>query len=113
MGKGHGQVFVQVKSFRHYEDESFPNFAIVTDKLPGLQEKLSSDRDEEKVKNLKPVLEPFADAITRGLPLNQQDWNKSLQVSDRLALFKQGFVTEKEGLYYFTDKAKDLFQNEV
>jgi len=107
--KTYGYIFVKVKGFREYEGETFPNFGIVADKLPGMQEKLAVS-EKEKTRDMRPVLEPFKDAITLGFPLNQSDFNKSLMVDDRLTLFKQGFIEEKQGLYYFTDKARALFQ---
>jgi hypothetical protein len=42
--KSFGQIYVKVKGFREYENEEFPNFAVVTDKLPPYQEKITRAR---------------------------------------------------------------------
>jgi hypothetical protein len=111
--KAYGKFYVKVKGFRETEGgDEYPNFALVTDKLPGMQEKLTA-KTEEKTPDLKPVLERFSDAINLGIPLNDNDWNNSLTFNERIALFKQGLAERKEDMYFFTDKAKELLSNAV
>lgn len=111
--KQFGQVFVKVKGFREYEDELYPNFGIVTDKIPGFQPKLQqSTQLEPEVRQFdaRALLTRFKEAMALGMPLNGDDWNKNLLVEERLFLFKQGLVEQKEGLYFFTEKATALFR---
>jgi hypothetical protein len=111
--KAYGKFFVRVKGFRESEGgDEYPNFSIVTDRLPALQEKLTSKIEEKKL-DLKSLLEPFREAISLGIPLNQSDWDVGFTVNDRVALFKQGLIEHKENMYFFTDKARELFNNAV
>lgn len=104
--KSFGQIFVRVKSFREYEDETYPNFAIVADKLPGFQRKISSKSEQaESNVDAEPLLGKFKDVISLGLPLNQNDWN-NLSITDRMTLLSKEYVKENQGLYFFTEKAK-------
>lgn len=113
--KAYGKFFVRVKGFRQTEGgDEYPNFAIVTDRLPGMQEKLTAKGEEsERAPDLKAVLEPFTDAVNLGIPLNDHDWNNSFTVNERVALFKHGLVEKKEDMYFFSDKARELFKNAV
>ena len=114
--KRFGHVFVKVKGFREYEDEVFPNFSLVTEKLPTHQMKIEQKpqaKTETKDYDVKGLLSRFKDAITFGLPLNVNDWNKSLLVDERLFLLKQGLVENSKedlDLYFFTEKARVFFQ---
>jgi hypothetical protein len=119
--KRFGWIFVKVKSFREYEDETYPNFSIVTEKLPATQQKIEDSKEETpkisdieiKDQKLNRLLNQFEDAIKLGLPLNANDWTKSLLVEDRLFLLKNGLVEnskEDKNLYFFTEKAQSFFQ---
>jgi hypothetical protein len=116
--KKYGWVFAKVKSFREYEGETYPNFSIVTEKLPALpatQQKIETKEPEPEIKQFdaKQLLSQFKEAIDYGLPLNIKDWTKNLLVGERLFLLKQGFLEknkEDQELYFFTDKARTLFQ---
>lgn len=111
--KTFGYIFLRVKGFREFEETMYPNFALVTDKLPGLQEKLSAEpkKESNEGKNVKAILEGFKDIITLGVPLSLNDLGNSVTVADRLTLFKEGLIEQKEGLYFFTDKSKELLKN--
>lgn len=113
--KTFGYIFLRVKGFREFEETMYPNFAIVTDKLPGLQEKLSTEPKKEpsEGKNVKVILEGFKDIISLGVPLSLNDLGNSVTVADRLTLFKEGLIEQKEGLYFFTDKSKEILKNAV
>jgi len=121
--KSFGHVFVKCKGFREYEEEIYPNFTIVTEKLPISQMKVESQPTQEtklidtskiqaKEFNAKALLgrEPFISAIKFGLPLNESDFTKNFLVEERLFLFRQSFVEKREDLYHFTSKANTLFQ---
>lgn len=121
--KSFGQVFVKCKGFREYEDEIYPNFTIVTEKLPISQMKVEGQSTQEtkltdaskiETKEFDPKAllgrEPFISAIKFGLPLNESDFTKNLLVEERLFLFRQSFVEKREDLYHFTSKANALFQ---
>lgn len=113
--KEFGFIFVKCKGFREYEEELYPNFSILTDKIPVTQQKLKRAEDaklgsQAKYIDARQLLTRFKEAIGYGLPLNQDDWNKSLLVEERLFLLKQGLVEKKENFYFFTEKAKTLFQ---
>jgi len=109
--KRFGYIYVKVKSFREYEDETYPNFSVVTEKLPLSQSKLddSQNKSIEPQPDAKHMLHRFEEVIHFGLPLNEQDWNKNLLVQERLTLLKEGYVEAKDGLYHFTEKARVLF----
>jgi hypothetical protein len=111
--KTFGSLFLRVKGFREFEETMYPNFAIVTDKLPSLQEKLSTEPKKERTegKNVKVILEGFKDIITLGVPLSLNDLTNSVTITDRLTLFKDGLIEKKEDLYFFTDKAKEILKN--
>lgn len=113
--KTFGYILLRVKGFREFEETMYPNFAIVTDKLPGLQEKLSTEpkKESSEGKNVKVILEGFKDVITLGVPLTLNDLANSVTVTDRLTLFKERLIEQKEDLYFFTDKAKELLKNAV
>lgn len=51
------------------------------------------------------VIRASKDLIDLGYPLNASDWNL-LPAKVRVELAKQGFVQQREGLYYFTNAAK-------
>jgi hypothetical protein len=122
--KEFGWIFVKVKSFREYEDETYPNFAVVSDKLPGTQQEIDAEKTTETTETLttntegndqklKRLLTQFEDAIKFGLPLNMNDWTKTLLVEDRLFLLKNGLVENSKDdktLYFFTEKAQQFFQ---
>ena len=109
--KKFGHIYVSCTGFREYEEELYPNFAIVTTKLPPLQQNLTENTPRRC--ESKQLLAKFSEALRFGLPLNQEDWNKSLSVEERIFLLKQGFVEEKDGLYFFTEKARALFQQKA
>lgn len=116
--KQFGYVFVKCNGFREYEEELYPNFSVVSEKIPSFQQKMQPEETanntrpgpEMKQFNPKQLLARFKDAIKFGLPLNQDDWNKKLLVEERLFLFKQGLIEKRQDLYHFTAKAQDLFQ---
>lgn len=112
--KEFGLVFVKCKGFREYEEELYPNFAILTDKIPAPKEKQKTEdtklEPQTKQIDARQLLTRFKEAIGYGLPLNQDDWNKNLLVEERLFLLKQELVEQKENFYFFTEKAKALFQ---
>jgi len=109
--KKFGHIYVSCTGFREYEEELYPNFTIVTTKLPPLQQNLTENTPRRC--ESKQLLAKFSEALRFGLPLNQEDWNKSLSVEERIFLLKQGFVEEKDGLYFFTEKARALFQQKA
>lgn len=113
--KEFGYVFVKCKGFREYEEEVYPNFSIVADKLPAFQEKLEKTEKADKAPepkqfDPKEILTRFKEAISYDLPLNENDWNKNLLVEERLYLLRHGLIEHKEDLYFFTDKATSLFR---
>jgi hypothetical protein len=113
--KKYGRVFVTCSGFREFEDGLYPKFSIVASKLPKLETKTKEAQPKQAlldvdVIDVKAILSRFSEAIKMGLPLNEQDWNKSLLVGERIALLKQGYVEYKEGLYFFTQKAEALFR---
>jgi len=109
--KKFGHIYVSCTGFREYEEELYPNFSIVATKLPPLQQSLTENKPLKH--DPKQLLSRFSEPLKFGLPLNQEDWNKSLPLEERLFLLKQGFVEEKSGLYFFTEKAKALFQQKA
>lgn len=112
--KEFGHVFIRCKGFREYEEKLYPNFAILTDKIPVVEQKLKKIEDTKLGPQTKfearQLLTRFKEAIGYGLPLNQDDWNKNLLVEERLFLLKQELVEQKENFYFFTEKAKALFR---
>jgi len=114
--KSYGQVFLKCKGFREYEGELYPNFSVVTEKLPVPEKtrKLAPEPLQSKVEvkefDAKALLTRFKDAVKLGLPLNQDDFNRSLLVEERVFLFNQGFIEKRADMYFFTMKAFELFQ---
>ena len=113
--KSFGWIFIRVKGFREYEEELYPNFAIVTEKIPTVEKVETKAKEttlEPQVKEFDPkqVLGRFEDAVKLGLPLNQDDFNKNLLVEERVFLFKHGYIEKRLDLYYPTVKALNLFQ---
>jgi hypothetical protein len=113
--KSFGWIFIRVKGFREYEEELYPNFAIVTEKIPTVEKAETKAKEtvlEPQTKEFDPkqVLGRFEDAVKLGLPLNQDDFNKNLLVEERVFLFKHGYIEKRLDLYYPTVKALDLFQ---
>jgi hypothetical protein len=113
--KSFGWIFIKVKGFREYEEELYPNFAVVTEKIPMVEKAETKAKEtvlEPQTKEFDPkqVLGRFEDAVKLGLPLNQDDFNKNLLVEERVFLFKHGYIEKRLDLYYPTVKALNLFQ---
>jgi hypothetical protein len=114
--KSYNQVFAKCTGYREYEEEVFPNFTIVTDKLPEVEKPAPKQTKIPEVEtrelDAKAILsrEPFVSAVNFGFPLNQDDFNKNLSVEERVFLFKNGFIEKRLELFYFTSKATNLFQ---
>jgi hypothetical protein len=105
--KNYGWIFVKVKGFREFEEELYPNFSVVVDKLPETQPTLEP---QTKQYDAKQLLAPFEDAVKMGLPFNETDFTRAFLVEQRIFLFKNGFVEKRMDLYYPTSKAANLFQ---
>ena len=123
----YGVIFVKVSGYREYEDQTFPKFTIVADKLPKKQQQTKVIEEqpvtsqqpltqsktllEEKPRKIdaKQLLSRFKDAIEMGLPLNEKDFNSNLLVEERIFLFKHGYVVRNQELFYFTANAQQLF----
>jgi len=113
--KSFSWIFIRVKGFREYEEELYPNFAIVTEKIPTVEKVETKTKEttlEPQIKEFDPkqVLGRFEDAVKLGLPLNQDDFNRNLLVEERVFLFKHGYIEKRLDLYYPTAKASNLFQ---
>jgi hypothetical protein len=91
-----------------------------------VQEKLSGKKEPEpkagslgesagltEEKNVKTILEGFKEIIILGVPLSLNDLGNSVTITDRLTLFKEKLIEEKEGLYFFTSKSKEILKNAV
>lgn len=64
--KQFGWIYARCSGFREYEEEIYPNFAIVTTKLPGLQQSLAGNDPAEF--DPKQLLARFSEALKFGLP---------------------------------------------
>jgi hypothetical protein len=119
--KNYGWIFVKVKGFREFEEELYPNFTIVVDKLP--QAKVETKEPVPQTQSKQPTLEvqtkqfdakqllaPFEDAVKLGLPFNETDFTRAFLVEQRIFLFKNGYIEKRLDLYYPTNKAYSLFQ---
>mgnify|MGYP001133039817 CR=1 FL=1 len=125
--KSLGQVYVKCKNFREYEDIVYPNFTILTEKMPKKQQQAKVIEEQpatsqqpltqnqtslkEKTREIdaKQLLSRFKDAIEMGLPLNEKDFNSNLLVEERIFLFKHAYVERRQDLFYFTANTQQLF----
>ena len=56
------------------------------------------------------MIQASKDLIDLGIPMNAEDFNV-LPALVRAELVKHNLVTEREGLYFFSDSAKRLLQS--
>ena len=81
--RNYGVIFVKVSGYREYEDQTFPKFTIVADKLPKKQQQTKVTEEQpatkqqpltQKTKEIdaKQLLSRFGDAIKFGLPMRDR-----------------------------------------
>jgi hypothetical protein len=113
--RSYGWIYVKCEGFRQFEDELYPNFSVVADRLPPPEIKTETKKEptlEQQTKqyDAKQLLAPFEDVIKFGLPFNETDFTRAFLVEQRIFLFKNGFIEKRMDLYYPTVKAANLFQ---